>query len=60
MQFQMKLISYNIRGLGGKVKKKEIQKLVREQKPNMLCVQETKMEVVDRKVCAQLWDCDDF
>lgn len=47
MQFQMKLISYNIRGLGGKVKKKEIQKLVREQKPNMLCVQETKMEVVD-------------
>lgn len=56
----MKIITFNIRGLGGLVKKKEMQKVVREQKPDLLCVQETKMGVVDRLICAQLWDCDDF
>lgn len=57
--FFMKLISFNIMGLG-KVKKKEIQKIVQDQKPDMLLVQETKVEVVNRRAYAQLWDCDDF
>lgn len=34
--------------------------MVQEQKLDFLCVQETKMGVVDRLICAQLWDCDDF
>lgn len=60
VSISMKIITFNIRGLGGLVKKKEIQKVVREQKPDLLCVQETKIGVVDRLICAQLWDCDDF
>lgn len=56
----MKIISFNIRGLGGRVKKKEVKELVRLQKPNMLCLQETKMEGVDRSVCSMLWEGDEF
>lgn len=56
----MKLITYNIRGLGGRVKKKEIKDMVRDQKPDMLCLQETKMEGVDRRMSSSLWEGDDF
>lgn len=56
----MKLITYNIRGLGGRVKKKEVKELVRNQKPDMLCLQETKTEGIDRRLCSMLWEGDDF
>lgn len=50
----MKLITFNIRGLGG-VKKRELKDLVRQQKPDMLCIQETKMEGVDGRLSSMLW-----
>jgi exonuclease III len=43
----MKYISYNIRGLGSWEKRKEIQKLVKQHRPWILCVQETKLEVIN-------------
>lgn len=51
----MKIISYNIRGLGRWEKKREIQKLVRQRSPSVVCIQETKLIVVDDVVCRFLW-----
>jgi len=48
---EMKIISFNIRGLGAVVKKREIRRLVLEKKPAVLCIQEMKMEVVDEFLC---------
>lgn len=42
----MKVVSYNIRDLGGRIKKKEIRETV--------CIQETKLERVDRRMCSLL------
>lgn len=56
----MRMGSYNIRGLGGRAKKREIQQLVRTQKLEVLSIQETKIEQVDRPLCRLLWDDDDF
>jgi exonuclease III len=55
----MKIISYNIRGLGGLAKKNEIQKLIQRQRPVVICIQETKMEVIERSLCNWLWGSDD-
>lgn len=57
----MKLISINIRGLGGNAKKTEIRKLVLAEKPNFLFIQESKVESVNSRLCHCLWgnsDCD--
>jgi exonuclease III len=57
----MRIISYNIRGLRGLAKKKEIQKLISSQKPKVLCIQETKMEVIEQSIITWMWgssDCD--
>lgn len=58
--FSMKIISYNIRGLGGKIKKKEISKLIHEHSVDLICLQETKMEEVSSQLCLSLWAGDDF
>lgn len=55
MVVAMKIISYNIRGLGRWEKKREIQKLVRQRSPSVVCIQETKLIVVDDVVCKSLW-----
>ncbi|MCH81872.1 hypothetical protein A2U01_0002665 [Trifolium medium] len=56
----MKLISYNIRGLGGKAKKSDIRKLISNKSPDLISIQETKLENVDRRLCATLWGSGDF
>ncbi|MCH82855.1 endonuclease/exonuclease/phosphatase family protein [Trifolium medium] len=51
----MKIFSWNVRGLGGLEKRKEVKKLVGEQNPFILCIQETKLGVCDDSLCASLW-----
>jgi exonuclease III len=51
----MKLVSWNVRGLGGVEKRKEIRRLVGEKNPFILCVQETKLSVCDDSLCNSLW-----
>lgn len=48
-------ISYNIRGLGGWQKRKDVLKLIQTQRPWILCLQETKLENIDMFVCASMW-----
>jgi exonuclease III len=39
----MKIVSYNCRILGSKLKKEEVKKLIQAEKPSILMIQETKM-----------------
>jgi exonuclease III len=39
----MKVISWNVRGLGRVDKRKEVRNLVREKNPLIVCLQETKL-----------------
>ena len=51
----MKLLSWNVRGLGGAAKRREVSHLVRENKPFILCLQETKLPLLDAFVCNSIW-----
>ncbi|GAU26347.1 hypothetical protein TSUD_101800 [Trifolium subterraneum] len=51
----MKLLSWNIRGIGGLEKRKEVCRLVGEKKPFIVCIQETKMQSCDVFFCSFLW-----
>ncbi|PNX56988.1 cytochrome p450, partial [Trifolium pratense] len=51
----MKIISWNIRGLGGPEKRKEVRKMVGELKPFILCIQETKLQTCDTFLSSTLW-----
>jgi exonuclease III len=45
----------NVRGLGAGMKKRRIRELVRVEKVEVLALQETKVERVDRSICGSLW-----
>ena len=51
----IKIISWNIRGLGGFEKRREVSQLVREKKSFIICIQETKLLVFDGVVCKSVW-----
>ncbi|KAL5144990.1 LINE-1 retrotransposable element ORF2 protein [Glycine soja] len=48
------------RGLGRGIKWASIRSMVRRQKIDLLCLQETKKESMDKDVCKALWGCSDF
>ncbi|GKU94423.1 hypothetical protein SLEP1_g7921 [Rubroshorea leprosula] len=47
-------------GLGNMVKKRELGRLVQVEKPNLLFLQETKLEGVEEGLCKKLWYSNDF
>jgi len=51
----MKVISYNVRGLGGGEKRVEVRRLVQEKNPFVLCIQESKMSFVDDFLIKSIW-----
>ncbi|PNX87340.1 cytochrome p450, partial [Trifolium pratense] len=51
----MKIVSWNIRGLGGLAKRQEVRKMVGHQNPLLLCLQETKLQSCDDFICSTLW-----
>ena len=51
----MNIISYNVRGLGRGVKWAMIRRMVRKEKVDMLCIQETKKENIVVSMCQALW-----
>lgn len=56
----MKLLSYNIRGLGSRIKKEEIRELVRRHNFAFCCIQESKLEHCDDLICRALWGNGNF
>jgi hypothetical protein len=51
----MRVVSWNIRGLGGLVRRKEVRKLVGEKNPSIVCLLETKLSICDDFHCSSLW-----
>ncbi|GAU23620.1 hypothetical protein TSUD_386090 [Trifolium subterraneum] len=51
----MKIISWIVRGLGGLEKRNEVRKLVVDQNPFFICLQESKMQTCDVFLCSALW-----
>ena len=47
----MNILSYNIRGLGRGVKWSAIRRLVRKHSADILCLQETKKEKINKAMC---------
>lgn len=51
----MQIISWNIRGLGILIKKRFLSKLIKKRKPDMVWVQETKLEAIDSIAIRNIW-----
>ncbi|KAG2716270.1 hypothetical protein I3760_03G116300, partial [Carya illinoinensis] len=52
-----KLLSWNVRGLNDCNKRFRIRSLLRSWKVDVVCFQETKLRVVDRRIIRNLWGC---
>lgn len=51
----MNIVSYNVRGLGRGVKWAAVRRLVKKNQVDLLCLQETKKEQIDKTMCQALW-----
>jgi hypothetical protein len=47
-----------VQGLGGSVKKQKLRQLINRNRVEVMAVQETKLEVIDHKLCSRLWGGD--
>lgn len=56
----MNIISWNVRGLGAKIKRSSIRRMVNKKNPSFLLLQETKLEEIDQKLIRTCWTSDDF
>ena len=54
----MNILSFNSRGLGSGIKRSAIRKLTLANNVDMLCLQETKKESIDKSFCQYLWGDD--
>ena len=52
---EMKIISYNVRGLGGFDKREEFNRFIRVKHPFVVWLQESKLSVVDDFIITSLW-----
>jgi len=55
----MIVTTFNVRGLGGRVKKNKIRELVRQHNVDFLALQETKLEVITPSLCFSIWGNED-
>jgi len=55
----MIVTTFNVRGIGGRVKKNKIRDLVKHNNVDFLAVQETKLEEVTSSLCYYLWGDED-
>ncbi|XP_030970526.1 uncharacterized protein LOC115990899 [Quercus lobata] len=51
----VKIISWNVRGLNEQDKRLWVRNLIRSWRPDIVCLQETKMELITRVVIRSLW-----
>ena len=51
----LKMVSWNVRGLNDKDKKLQIRNLIRIWCDDVICLQETKMELITRGFIKSLW-----
>ena len=53
----LKIISWNVRGLNDSQKCLIVKNLLREWKCDVICLQETKLAGLDRQMVGKLWSC---
>ncbi|WJZ85876.1 hypothetical protein VitviT2T_005388 [Vitis vinifera] len=53
--FPMKIISWNVRGLGSRNKRRMIKDFLRSENPDVVMIQETKKENCDRRFVGSVW-----
>ena len=53
----LKILSWNVRGLNDSRKCLIVKNLLREWKCDVICLQETKLAGLDRKMVGNLWSC---
>jgi len=51
----MKIITYNVKGLGSWEKRKDVLKMVKQQRHMVMYIQETKLKIIDNYICAVIW-----
>nr|ABD32574.2 Endonuclease/exonuclease/phosphatase [Medicago truncatula] len=51
----MKILSYNVRGLGSFEKRAEVRNFIREKNPFVVCLQESKLSMVDDYIINSIW-----
>ncbi|XP_075673783.1 uncharacterized protein LOC142643129 [Castanea sativa] len=51
----LRIVSWNVRGLNEQDKLLQVRNLIRKWKANIVCLQETKMELINRGVICSLW-----
>ena len=51
----MKIISWNVRGLGSSNKRRVIKDFLRLENPDVVMIQETKKEKCDRRLVGSVW-----
>lgn len=51
----MKIMSWNVRGLGAAVKRQSIKHIITKHNPDIIVLQETKKESFDRSLVASIW-----
>lgn len=51
----MIIVSYNIRGLGKKEKRRDVNDLIHQVKADMCCIQESKLKVVNSRIIKSTW-----
>lgn len=56
----MKILSWNIRGLGQKEKRSKIKKMVKDRRVDILFLQETKLKSVNNVFINSIWGHSDF
>jgi hypothetical protein len=52
-----RLISWNVRGLNQGSKQLKIRNLLRQWKADIICLQETKLELISNSIVGSLWGC---
>jgi len=53
----LKILSWNVRGLNDFQKRLIVKNLLREWKCDVVCLQETKLSPLDRQMVCSLWSC---
>lgn len=51
----MKILSFNVRGLGKRVKRRELRETLKNHKIDFCCLQETKEENMSNRICKSIW-----
>jgi exonuclease III len=53
----VKLLSWNVRGLNDRGKRLRVKHMLKIWQPDIICLQETKLEVITRQIVRSVWRC---